>query len=719
MMKRLVYGVITAQVSDIEQREILSGIIETAQKLDIDTVVISNIYNPVKPSNVLNAENNIYNLILSDIFDGFILVSESIINPELQKLIINNLKQKSGVPVVAVGTPQPNFTLPYFHFINTNDEHDIEDITDHLIETHKFTDIHILTGHKFIDVSYERVKGYRKSLEKHNIEFDESKVFFGDFWFSSGRAQAEKYINGELEFPQALICCNDYMAYGVLDAFMEHDIKIPESITVTGYEYIRERRNHNPILTTYKRNRKMIGSEAVRLLTEKLKNDRYGDFNAPDGCIIYGDTCSCGARNDDIKREIADIQKKATYDFLNFFSQFEQRLTECCNIDEFVSRCWDFTFMVRDAERIYMCLYENWYNEETNSENIIRYNLTQYEEPAFFQKNQFSLLFCKDAGAYYMCPLFFEKRELGFIVLRYDKPDSYDYIFRNILKSVSNNLEFLRMKNDIKYLLHCQNIAENRDTLTNMLNEKGFRNAFQSAKKNNNICFVGLRVCLFNEKYSATNHNIKIKSITDIAECIHQFCGTSGICAKVDNDTFFCLINNTASPEILSECLESVLCQHKEYMQYYGMDSFVCCAFRCQEMTYSQVLEKCRYEFEQKINIISAQKSIKNYKTLISLRTEIYMKSHKISDSNEIIRYYDGSLGHLRRIYKNCFGKTFHQDYISARIARARYFLVTTSMNIADIACYCGYSDNKYFMRQFVQETGMKATQYRMLFQKM
>ena len=134
------------------------------------------------------------------------------------------------------------------------------------------------------------------------------------------------------------------------------------------------------------------------------------------------------------------------------------------------------------------------------------------------------------------------KCELGFIVLRYDKPDSYDYIFRNILNSISNNLEFLRMKNDIKYLLHCQNIAENRDTLTNMLNERGFRSAFQSAEKNDNICFVGLRVCLFNEKYSATNHNIKIKSITDIAECIHQFCGTSGICAKADNNTFFCLI---------------------------------------------------------------------------------------------------------------------------------------------------------------------------------
>ena len=89
-MKRLIYGVITAQVSDIEQREILSGIIETAQKLDIDIAVISNIYNPIEPSEVPKTENNIYNMILSDEFDGFILISESIINSELQRLIISN-----------------------------------------------------------------------------------------------------------------------------------------------------------------------------------------------------------------------------------------------------------------------------------------------------------------------------------------------------------------------------------------------------------------------------------------------------------------------------------------------------------------------------------------------------------------------------------------------------------------------------------------------------
>lgn len=51
------------------------------------------------------------------------------------------------------------------------------------------------------------------------------------------------------------------------------------------------------------------------------------------------------------------------------------------------------------------------------------------------------------------------------------------------MKALSNTLEFLRMKNDIQYMMQCQNIAEQRDTLTGILNEKGLKKAFCSADK--------------------------------------------------------------------------------------------------------------------------------------------------------------------------------------------------------------------------------------------
>jgi len=187
----MVFGVVAANAADIEQREILSGAIRTAQSMNIDIAVISNIYNPIETADVLKAENKIYDLILSDDLDGIILISEAILNPDVQELILSRLAKRS-VPTVVVGTALEGFTLPHFHFVNTSDEKDIEDITDHLIDVHGFTDIHILTGHETVEASHKRISGYRASLEKHGIPYDESKVLFWRLLDEFGTRSGEK-----------------------------------------------------------------------------------------------------------------------------------------------------------------------------------------------------------------------------------------------------------------------------------------------------------------------------------------------------------------------------------------------------------------------------------------------------------------------------------------------------------------------------------------------
>lgn len=711
MKRRMIFGVIAANAADIEQREILSGAIRTAQSLNIDIAVISNIYNPIDTADVLKAENNIYDLISSDELDGIILISEAILNPDVQELIISRLAKKS-VPTIVVGTVLKGFTMPSFHYVNTSDENDIEDITDHLIDVHGFTDIHILTGHENLEVSHKRINGYRTSLEKHGIAYDDSKVFFGDYWMNSGHAQAKRYISGELTYPQALICCNDYMAYGLLDEFMEQDIDITEKMSVVGYEYVRERRNHTPLLTTYQRNRSALGEDAVQLLARKISTGRYKSVKPPKGRIICGDTCPCGAKNPDIKREIKDVQVKATYDFLNLFSQLEHRLTECRNIDEFVARCWDFQFMIRGVDKLYMCLYENWYDDAENSENMISYNLLYHEEPLIFRKNDFSCLFREEAAPYYFCPLFFAERELGFVVLRFKKPDTFDHIFRNWLKSISNGLEFLHMKNDIQYLMQCQDLSEQRDTMIDMLSEKGIKKAYKTADRSN-MYLVGLRICLFGERPYGADPSEKIFAVLDAAEAVKQFCGNNNICGRINDDTFVCLVSSTAEAELLTEQLSATLYRHTAYVKEYGIDSFVCAAVKCSDMKYAQVSEKCNLGMNERLKQLSQRRTDPHFKKLNRLRTHYYTRPEDTFDSDKLYEMFGGSAGYLRTIFRNCYGFTLHEDCIKARIAFVRYHLTMTTLTIGDIAERCGYTDGKYLMRQFQQATGCTASQYR------
>lgn len=186
-------------------------------------------------------------------------------NEELRRIIRKYLAQRSDIPVIAVGTPLPGLMLDHFRYINTSDENDFADITNYLIEIHGFSDIHILTGHENIASSHHRVAGFRRAMQEHQVPCDERAVIFGDFWTTSGRARAKKYISGQLPFPQVLICGNDYMAYGILDEFMERGINITEKMALIGYEHIGERHCHTPLLTTYRKNRAALGRAAVTL----------------------------------------------------------------------------------------------------------------------------------------------------------------------------------------------------------------------------------------------------------------------------------------------------------------------------------------------------------------------------------------------------------------------------------------------------------------------
>lgn len=713
--RRPIYGVVAAGASYIEQRETLSGVIHKAQELDIDTVVITNVYNPVQTDDSLCTENKIYDLLLTDEFDGLILISESIMNPDLQLQIKNNLVIHSDIPIIVIGTYIPDFDLPNIKFINTSDELDIKCITDHMIEQHGFSSIYLLTGPEQLDASHLRINGYKRSLTSHGIAYDESKVFFGDFWLTSGKSLAERLINGELEYPEALVCANDYMAYGLLDEFSEKSVPLPEKMSLIGYEYIHERHFHTPILTTYRRNRGAVGEDAVRLISERNQTGSFGRFEPPAGILVPGDSCSCGIRGIDLHWELLTARTKMYYDDLNLYSQLDQRLTEARNLDEFIAVCRGFMNLVRGADELYLCLRENWYDQNADSENIVRYNVIHSEAPKTFHMKNFSAILTGPAAAYYFCPLFFSDRLLGWITVKYKLPDTFDDIFRNWIKSVSNGLEFLRMKNDIQYLSSCQNLSEHRDTLTGMFNESGIRNAFFNTDDMSDLPlhFVGMKIMLSGEEQSLTSSSERVAAVLDAAEAVRQFCGNRDICARIGDDIFVCLIRSAAPDSVLTGSLGAILCQHRKYLSRYGIDSFLCFSEECSGRSFPELFAMCSESFYEGGKELAGRRRNQHYRELLGIRNYIYLHPSETFSTEAITGLYDGSEGHLRALYKKCFGASFHKDCIAARVARAKYYLSVTALSVADISEKCGYTDSKYFLRQFLSETGMTTVQYR------
>lgn len=96
------------------------------------------------------------------------------------------------------------------------------------------TNIAIITGPKGVSSSDERLLGYKKALEEYGIPFEPSLVYEGNYRFESGLISANHII--EEKKVTAIFACNDLMAYGVYKALNNHNIRIPNDISVVGYD---------------------------------------------------------------------------------------------------------------------------------------------------------------------------------------------------------------------------------------------------------------------------------------------------------------------------------------------------------------------------------------------------------------------------------------------------------------------------------------------------
>ncbi len=140
--------------------------------------------------------------------------------------------------------------------------------TQHLIELgHRR--IAIIQGEDWMDASKERLKGYRQALAAVDVSFDESLVRPGNWEPSSGYAQTMELMRLSKP-PSAIFCCNDLMALGCLEALKELGKRIPEDVSVVGYDDREIAQFIHPALTTILLPHFEMGVLAAELLLERI-----------------------------------------------------------------------------------------------------------------------------------------------------------------------------------------------------------------------------------------------------------------------------------------------------------------------------------------------------------------------------------------------------------------------------------------------------------------
>lgn len=251
-----VLGVIVSSIADPFFGEILNGIEACAQERGYSLFIAASQHDPVK-------ERQIVQTMMEQRTDGVIICSSSFSAEQGRQLL------SYGFPVVAVNhQAAENFHYSIYH----DDEDGSRQITQHLIALgHR--KIAYLGNARSGRTSMDRLSGFTQAMQAAGLKVRQEFIYHVQGGDPALGADSIAYYQQLVVQPTAIICFNDTLAIGVLKGCNQAGIRVPEDLSVTGFDNITYSAFISPALTTFDQPKYSIGEEAASLLLDLLHTE--------------------------------------------------------------------------------------------------------------------------------------------------------------------------------------------------------------------------------------------------------------------------------------------------------------------------------------------------------------------------------------------------------------------------------------------------------------
>ncbi|HCG7924966.1 substrate-binding domain-containing protein [Vibrio parahaemolyticus] len=131
------------------------------------------------------------------------------------------------------------------------------------------TEIGCITGPLIKHQAQMRYEGYKRAMNEAGLEFNANSIIESDFECEGGY-QAFKKMAERGTLPSSIFVSNDMMAMGVINAANELGIKVPDDLSIIGYDDIHIAKFMSPSLTTIHQPKYRLGQAAVETLVRRL-----------------------------------------------------------------------------------------------------------------------------------------------------------------------------------------------------------------------------------------------------------------------------------------------------------------------------------------------------------------------------------------------------------------------------------------------------------------
>lgn len=201
-------------------------------------------------------------------YDGIIVMSQS----ESDSEFIAHLKEQK-LPFVVV-----NRNIEDQDIVNVvaDDKKGVMNGVEYAISC-GHTQMGYIGGKESFQSENERRAGFISCLKEHNLPILKDFFYSGDYSLESGFEQMEKLLSNS-KLPTIVFCANDDMAIGAMRAIDEKGLKIPEDLSIVGFDNTPITSYLSPPLTTISKPLKKISQLGTELLLKQINKEEITNF---------------------------------------------------------------------------------------------------------------------------------------------------------------------------------------------------------------------------------------------------------------------------------------------------------------------------------------------------------------------------------------------------------------------------------------------------------
>lgn len=556
-MKKI--GIFMGDITKDYQSVVIKAIFEEADKMGYKAYCFANF--GAYGDKVLYAEGERGTLYLPDLtqLDGIIVGEDTFDVPGMENEVYEYLKKKATCPVVYLRTVRQEF-----YRVIMDESEAIRSMIRHFTKFHGFRDVCFMTGMFERLDARKRYQGYLDVMKEEKIEVTDHMIFYGNYWRDQGKEAVDWFLQDREpgNYPQAIICSNDYMALSVCEELKRRGIRIPKDVCVSGYDDIVESREFQPPITTVKVPFDELGRKAVQAIHE------VNQGNEPEQEIKFSPSLcfrqSCGCHEAVAEYHSWDRMQKKLENALYTYNQslfLNADYQEAFQEEEYL-KVTERYFGNLGCSRGFLCLCEETGQEQkTGTKAIGGFTDNMILRKVFVKNGKTLDLHEKfprkmllpamvnsmiQGNGLIVFPIHFKNKIFGYLVLAVGNEEWPENFIQAYVMALALAMENSAAQKEIADLEQFRNLYR-RDALTGLYNRRGyeyFLRTLYSRSREENSQFTIVSIDMDGLKYINDNfgHAEGDAALSRLSVILAELVGENEICARTGGDEFMVLL---------------------------------------------------------------------------------------------------------------------------------------------------------------------------------